>query len=157
MAWRDRLRVALETPVGPKPPVANCAIRASCRHSAPDPEQTARLAQTAKGYFAQDDHRDGATVPADRAIIAVAPPPAALLPWYDAVANMRWMRPPLGFTAPLWRRVCLDAAGLLDVHGAEQLALGWTATDVLGLHATAPGVAVRCKGLAMLMNGGSIA
>jgi len=34
--------------------------------------------------------------------------------------------------------------------------LGWTATDVFGLHATAPGPAVRCYGLAMLPDDGTV-
>jgi hypothetical protein len=82
--------------------------------------------------------------------------PAELVPWYDGVAHMQSMPPPTGFSPARWRRACLDAAGLLDTHGAELVALGWTATDVFGLHSDAPGAAVRCYGLAVLLDGGSV-
>lgn len=70
---------------------------------------------------------------------------------------MQWMRPPLGFSAPRWHRVCLDAAALLEVHGDELVELGWSAIDTFGLHAEAPGVAVDCYGLAIVMDGGAVA
>ncbi len=90
----------------------------------------------------------------------VRPPPpiaAVLVPWHDGVARLQTMRAPLGFAPARWRRVCLDAAGLLDRHGAELLALGWTAFDAFGLHPVAPGAAVDCYGLAMLLDGGTLA
>jgi len=69
---------------------------------------------------------------------------------------MQNMDPPPGFSTWRWTRACQDAAGLLDMHGAELLALGWTATDAFGLDATAPGPAVDCYGLAMLLDGGTV-
>jgi len=92
---------------------------------------------------------------------AAAPPgaqavPSVLVPWHAGVAHMQVMDPPPGFSVKRWTRTCLDAAGLLDTHGTELRALGWTATDIFGLHATAPGPAVGCYGLAMLLDGGTI-
>jgi len=85
------------------------------------------------------------------------PIPAALVLWYDGVARLQTMRAPLGFATARWRHACLDAAGLLDRHGAEMLALGWTAADAFGLHPDAPGAAVDCYGLALLLDGGTVA
>jgi len=90
----------------------------------------------------------------------VRPPPpiaAALVPWHDGVARLQTMRAPLGFAPGRWSRARLDASGLLERHGAELLALGWTATDAFGLRATAPGLAVDCYGLALLLDGGTLA
>jgi len=95
--------------------------------------------------------------PAARCERAVSTPNAGGAPWHDGVARMGTMPPPLGFTPLRWRRACLDAAGLIEAHGAELLALGWTATDTFGLHATAPGGAVDCYELAMLLDGGTLA
>ena len=36
---------------------------------------------------------------------------------------MQAMLPPTGFSAPRWRRAGLDAAGLIEGHGAELVAL----------------------------------
>lgn len=47
--------------------------------------------------------------------------------------------------------------GCWEKHGAELLAPGWTAADASGLHATAPGAAVDCYGLVMLMDGCTVA
>ena len=69
---------------------------------------------------------------------------------------MQVMPPLLGFTFLRWRRACLDAAGLLATHGAELLAAGWSAADAFGLHAGAPGAAVDCYGLALLLDGGAV-
>ncbi len=86
----------------------------------------------------------------------VVEPPPGLVPWHDGVARMQTMRPPLGWTVSRWRQACLDAARVLEQHGAELHALGWTAADVFGLHPDAPGAAVDCYGLAMLLDGGTV-
>jgi len=70
---------------------------------------------------------------------------------------MQMMRAPLGFATARWRHACMDAAELLERHGAELLTLGWTAADVFGLDARAPGAAVDCYGLALLLDGGTVA
>ncbi len=62
-----------------------------------------------------------------------------------------------GFAPTRWARACLDAAGLLERHGAELLAQGWTAAKAFGLDARAPGAAVDCYGLAMLLDGDTVA
>ena len=69
---------------------------------------------------------------------------------------MQVMSAPLGFSPSRWHRACLDAAALLDTHAPELLALGWTATDVFGLHPKAPGDAVRCYGLTLALDGGQV-
>jgi len=76
--------------------------------------------------------------------------------WIKGVSQLAAKNPPPGFSVQRWTRACQDATGLLYMHGAELLALGWTATDAFGLHATAPGPAVDCYGLAMLMDGGTV-
>ncbi len=80
----------------------------------------------------------------------------ALLPWHDGVAVMRRMPAPAGWTGSRWQQACLDATGLLDTHGAELLGLGWSAADVFGLYPQAPG-SVDCFGLALLLDGGTVA
>ncbi len=88
-------------------------------------------------------------------------PPAliqsALMPWYDGVAAMQMMPSPPRWTDRRWWRACLDAAALLEVHGADLQGLGWTASDVFGLHPEAPGGAVDAFGLALLLGGGMVA
>jgi hypothetical protein len=80
----------------------------------------------------------------------------ALVPWHDGVAVMRTMPAPAGRTGSRWQQACLDATLLLDTHGAELLALGWSAADVFGLYPQAPG-AVDVFGLALLLDGGTVA
>ncbi len=88
---------------------------------------------------------------------AVASIPPARVPWHDGVTRFQAMPVPLGFTPARWSRARLDASGLLERHGPELLALGWTAADVFGLHLDAPGAAVDCYGLALLLDGGTVA
>lgn len=83
-------------------------------------------------------------------------PEDALASWHSGVAVMQVMDPPLDFSATRWTRACLDAAALLEMHGLELLTMGWTATDVFGLHPKAPGAAVRCYGLALALDGGKV-
>ncbi len=82
----------------------------------------------------------------------------ALAPWHDGVAVMRRMPAPAGWTGSRWQQACLDATRLLDAYGAgaELLTLGWSVTDVFGLHPQAPG-SVDCFGLALLLDGGTVA
>ncbi len=80
----------------------------------------------------------------------------ALVPWHDGAAVMRRMPALAGWTGSRWQQACLDATRLLDAHGAELLTLGWSVTDVFGLHPQAPG-SVDCFGLALLLDGGTVA
>lgn len=52
--------------------------------------------------------------------------------------------------------ICADCPRLLEQHGADLHRLGWSAKDVFGAHPRAPAVAVRCYGLALLLNGGEV-
>jgi hypothetical protein len=80
----------------------------------------------------------------------------ALVPWHNGVALMRTMSTPSGWTGSRWQQACTDATALLDSHGAELLALGWSAADVFGLYPQAPG-AVDVFGLALLLDSGTVA
>ncbi len=81
----------------------------------------------------------------------------ALVPWHDGAAVMRRMPALAGWTGSRWQQACLDATRLLDAYGAgaELLTLGWSVTDVFGLHPQAPG-SVDCFGLALLLDGGTV-
>jgi len=137
LGWRDRLREALAD----DSPYANSVSSVD----SPPKKAIGTIGIIGNGAF--------------RANWVRSPPPipAALVLWYDGVARLQTMRAPLGFAPGRWSRARLDASGLLERHGAELLALGWTAADVFGLHPDAPGAAVDCYGLALLLDGGTLA
>lgn len=85
--------------------------------------------------------RDGPRIPAE---------------WRDGMTRLQTMPPPAGFPPDRWRQVQQDAARLLDEHGDELSWLGWTATDLFGVHPAAPGVAIYCVGLAVVLGGARV-
>lgn len=76
--------------------------------------------------------------------------------WQASVAQLQHMPVLAGFAVVRWEQVCLDCAALVDGWGAEMLRLGWSAEDAFGVHPNAPGAAVHCYGLGVLLNGGSV-
>src|SRR3712207_5653731 len=80
-------------------------------------------------------------------------PPPSVVP---GVAVMQTMTAPVGFSAVRWRRVCLDAATVVEEHGGALCRFEWTAAMVFGLHPIAPSVRVDCCGLTLCVNGGTV-
>lgn len=76
--------------------------------------------------------------------------------WREGVGRVQAMPPPAGFPVERWRQVQQDAARLLAEHGAEMHGLGWTATDLFGVHPAVPGVAISCVGLAVVLGGARV-
>ena len=91
-------------------------------------------------------------------------PPAELLPpvddevaaWARGVAQLRKMSPLPGFAAARWVGVANDCSRLLACNGADLRRLGWGVEDAFGVHPDAPGDAVHCYGLGLLLNGGNV-
>jgi hypothetical protein len=77
--------------------------------------------------------------------------------WRSRLDQMRSHPPPPGFSEGDWHQLKLDAFRLLETHGAELVALGWTTLDLFGLHRTHPGNRVSHSGLARFLYGGAIA
>ena len=68
------------------------------------------------------------------------------------VARLQNMPPMVGFTFERWGRVCLDCAGLLAAMGRR--CAGWDGASRTGSASIpAPGAAVNCYGLGVLLNG----
>lgn len=89
--------------------------------------------------------------------VGVHPPPGELpAEWREGVSRVQAMPPPAGFASDKWRQVQVDAARLLDEHGAALHRLGWRATDVWGVHPTVPGVALHCAGVAVVLGGARV-
>lgn len=76
--------------------------------------------------------------------------------WTAGIDRLQRMLQPSGFAPGRWAQIQTDCARLLDHHGAELHALGWAVTDAFGVHPDAPATAVRCYGLGLLLNGGSV-
>ncbi len=57
-------------------------------------------------------------------------------------------------TPDRWALLCSDCSSLLERHGGDMRALGWSTADAFGAHPTAPAAAVCCYGLGLLLNGG---
>lgn len=76
--------------------------------------------------------------------------------WRTGVSRVQAMPPPIGFPPERWRQVQQDTARLLDEHGGELHGLGWSATDLFGVHPAVPGVAVCCAGLAVVLGGARV-
>jgi hypothetical protein len=55
-----------------------------------------------------------------------------------------------GFRPGAWARVQANALDCLDRHGAAALPLGWTATELCGVHPTVGVIRVDCIGALML-------
>lgn len=73
--------------------------------------------------------------------------------WADGVAQLQHRSPPKGFALDRWALIQSDCAGLLERHGGDMQALGWSTVDAFGAHSTASAAAVRAYGLGLLLNG----
>ena len=91
-------------------------------------------------------------------------PRAELLPpvddevaaWARGMAQLRRMPPLPGFAAAQWASVSSDCARLLARNGGDLRRLGWSVEDAFGVHPEAPGDAVHCYGLGLLLSGGNV-
>jgi hypothetical protein len=76
--------------------------------------------------------------------------------WAEPFARLLCSRPLGDFNPTRWQRVVDGALIFIDEWGAEAYRLGWTAEDILGLHATAPAARNDCKGIAWLLERGRV-
>ena len=76
--------------------------------------------------------------------------------WALGVAQLQRMPPLPGFGAVRWASVVGDCARLLARNGPDLRCLGWGVEDAFGVHPDAPGDAVHCYGLGLLLNGGNV-
>lgn len=76
--------------------------------------------------------------------------------WALGLAWLRRMLPLPSFSSDRWSTVVCGCAWLLEHHAADMRRLGWSAEDGFGVHPVAPGGAVRCYGLGVLLNGGIV-
>ena len=85
-------------------------------------------------------------------------PPAGdeVAAWAQGVARLQKMPPLPGFAAVRWASVVGDCARLLAHNGPDLRRLGWGVEDAFGVHPDAPGDAVHCYGLGLLLNGGNV-
>jgi len=88
--------------------------------------------------------------------ISTVPGDATLAFWAAGIAKLQEMLPLKGFALDRWTMICMDCARLLEQHGDDMRALGWSTVDAFGAHPTAPAVAVRSYGLGLLLNGGRV-
>lgn len=56
--------------------------------------------------------------------------------WQTALLDLDRSIPPQGFKASRWRQLFEDACWLAERHGDAASALGWTASDLFGVHET---------------------
>ncbi|MCJ2107833.1 hypothetical protein MKK70_21130 [Methylobacterium sp. E-041] len=75
--------------------------------------------------------------------------PSDVQTWRDALEAMKPTVPPCpGFSAQRWQEMREAAIDFLDRFGEEVVALGWTVTDLFGVHPTVGVVRVDyCGGL----------
>lgn len=76
--------------------------------------------------------------------------------WAEGFARLDLATPPAGFTTARWRQLIDDGGHFLDRWASEAAALGWTATDVFGLHPNAPATRFDGMGLVVLIGGGEV-
>lgn len=76
--------------------------------------------------------------------------------WANGFAQLDCSAPPPGFSPRAWQQVLDDGGRFLNRWAAEAKRLGWTAEDVFGVHAAAPGARVDGMGLVPLINGGEV-
>lgn len=76
--------------------------------------------------------------------------------WAEGFARLDCLAPPPGFSPRGWQQVLDDGRCFLNRWAAEAIRLGWTAEDVFGVHAAAPGARVDGMGLVLLINGGEV-
>jgi hypothetical protein len=74
----------------------------------------------------------------------------------EGLARLDTMRPPEGFGQSRWQLIVNDAALFADAWGARALALGWQPIELFGIHPEKPDARLDCRGLAFLLNGGTV-
>jgi hypothetical protein len=81
---------------------------------------------------------------------------ASDLDWYDGVARLRRMRPPLdyvGVHVARWRQLIEDADAFLQRWETEAAALGWSTLNLFGCDSRAPFARIDLAGLVPLLKG----
>lgn len=76
---------------------------------------------------------------------------AVMDPWASGVAHLQQMEALTGFSPVQWESVQRGCLSLLSGWGADMRQLGWTTEDAFGVHPDAPGGAVQCYGLGVLL------
>ncbi len=93
------------------------------------------------------------------AVLAPTKPPIPQVlvdPWMAGVAELQYMLPLDGFSAGQWKLLQLGCASLFETHGARMRQLGWSPEDAFGIHPAAPGPAVHCYGLGIMLGEGKV-
>jgi hypothetical protein len=113
---------------------------------------------------APDEH--GATIMASAGIAPAdnfsrsAPPDCSDRPdpesWTTGITRLQHMPPLPGFPGRRWDQIRRDCAQLLADWGDEAHRLGWSVTDLFGVHPKVPQRGYQCMGLGVILGGGTI-
>lgn len=76
--------------------------------------------------------------------------------WHAILQELKRMQAPEWAGADRWLQGIEDADGFLSSWGRAADDLGWTALDLFGVHAVAPGCRYDVVGLVMLLGGGTV-
>jgi hypothetical protein len=84
--------------------------------------------------------------------------PSAVLPddWREGFTRLSCADRLANFTATRWNDLIRDSAGFLNLWGEQAAKLGWTASDIFGVHPKAPSSRCDQMGVALLIHGGTI-
>lgn len=75
--------------------------------------------------------------------------------WAEHLAKLIVADPPGDFSPTRWQAALDGALAFADQWAVEAHRLGWSVSEVFGLHPTAPAARVDCRGLAWLLGDGS--
>jgi hypothetical protein len=76
--------------------------------------------------------------------------------WRDGFLRLSGAERLANFTVTRWSDLVQDAAAFLNVWGEQAARLGWTATDIFGVHPRAPSTRYDQMGVALLIHGGAV-
>lgn len=76
--------------------------------------------------------------------------------WHAISEELKRMQAPEWAGADRWSQMVEDADSLLSTWGNAACDLGWTALDLFGVHAVAPGRRYDVMGLTILLGGGTV-
>lgn len=76
--------------------------------------------------------------------------------WHAISEELKRMQAPEWAGSDRWSQMVEDADALLSNWGRAAHDLGWTALDLFGVHAVAPGCRYDVMGLVMLLGGGTV-
>jgi hypothetical protein len=76
--------------------------------------------------------------------------------WAAALRLVDRDAPLLGFSPERWVQAINDGLIFLEHWGDRSMALGWTESDLFGVHPLAPACRFDCMGLALLIGGGRV-